>query len=134
MGFGGFCGFLINYLEVFWFEIYYFYISQTKSSLDKIFYKIVYDHIIYMCDFFGEFKWHFCRSLHGFSRDCGLHHIHCHVSKGFCFPLIKTKQNLCSLGVFTHLLNILIRRSPACSRKNINKLNVYDKKMIRVYA
>ena len=27
-----------------------------KSSLDKIFYKIVYYHIIYMCDFFGEFR------------------------------------------------------------------------------
>jgi hypothetical protein len=26
-----------------------------KSSLDKIFYKIVYHHIIYMCDFFDEF-------------------------------------------------------------------------------
>jgi len=33
-------------------EICYFYISQTKSSLDKIFYKIVYHNIIYMCDFF----------------------------------------------------------------------------------
>ena len=32
-------------------EICYFYISQMKSSLDKIFYKIVYHHIIYMCDF-----------------------------------------------------------------------------------
>ena len=32
-------------------EIYYFYISQTKSSLDKIFYKVVYHHIIYICDF-----------------------------------------------------------------------------------
>ena len=31
-------------------------ISQTKSSLDKIFYKIVYHHIIYMCDFFHEFR------------------------------------------------------------------------------
>ena len=49
-------------------EICYFYISQTKSSLDKIFYKVVYHHIIYMCNFFGEFKWLFCRSLNGFSR------------------------------------------------------------------
>ena len=32
-------------------EICYFYISQTKLSLDKIFYKVVYHHIIYMCDF-----------------------------------------------------------------------------------
>ena len=46
-------------------EICYFYISQTKSSLDKIFTTLC---IIYMCDFFGEFKRLFCRSLHGFSR------------------------------------------------------------------
>ena len=37
-------------------EIYYFCISQTKSSLDMIFYKVVYHHIIYMCDFFREFR------------------------------------------------------------------------------
>ena len=42
--------------SAFWLEICYFYISQTKSSLDKIFYKIVYHHTIYMCDFFGEFR------------------------------------------------------------------------------
>ena len=35
-------------------EICYFYISQTKSSLDKIFYKIVYHHIIYMCVFLAN--------------------------------------------------------------------------------
>ena len=35
---------------------FYFYISQTKLSLDLIFYKVVYHHIIYMCDFFDEFK------------------------------------------------------------------------------
>ena len=34
-------------------EICYFYISQTKSNLDKIFYNVVYHRIIYMCDFFG---------------------------------------------------------------------------------
>ena len=51
-----------------WFEIYYFYISQTKSSLDRIFYKVVYHHIIYMCDFFCEFRWLFYRDLHRFSR------------------------------------------------------------------
>ena len=33
-------------------EICYFYISQTKSNLDRIFYKIVYHHIIYIVDFF----------------------------------------------------------------------------------
>ena len=49
-------------------EIYYFCISQTKSSLDMIFYKVVYHHIIYMCDFFCKFRWLFCRGLHRFSR------------------------------------------------------------------
>jgi len=34
--------------------------------LDKIFYKVVYHHIIYMCDFFDEFRRLFYRSLHGF--------------------------------------------------------------------
>jgi hypothetical protein len=48
-------------------EICYFYISQIKSSLDKIFYKVVYYHIIYMYDFFGEFRRLFCRGLHEFS-------------------------------------------------------------------
>ena len=49
-------------------EICYFYISQTKLSLDKIFYKIVYHHIIYMCDFFDKFRRLFCHGLHEFSR------------------------------------------------------------------
>ena len=56
-------------------EICYFYISQTKSSLDKIFYKVVYYYIIYMFVFWGEFIWLFCRDLHGFSWSCGLHKI-----------------------------------------------------------
>ena len=55
------------------FEIYYFYISQTKSNLGKILYNIVYHHIIYMCDFFGEFRQLFCSGLHEFSRSFGLH-------------------------------------------------------------
>jgi hypothetical protein len=46
----------------------YFYISQTKSSLDNIFYKVVYHHIIYMCDFSDEFKRVFYRDLHEFSQ------------------------------------------------------------------
>ena len=54
-------------------EICYFYISQTKSSLNKIFYKVVYHHIIYMYDFFDKFRRLFCYDLHRFSRDCGLH-------------------------------------------------------------
>ena len=36
-----------------WLEICYFYISQTKSSLDKIFYKIVYHLHVW---FFNEFR------------------------------------------------------------------------------
>jgi len=54
-------------------EICYFYISQTKSSLDKIFYKGVYHHIIYMCDFFGEFRRIFSVVCMGFHEGCGLH-------------------------------------------------------------
>ena len=49
-------------------EICYFYISQTKSSLDNIFNRVVYHHIIYMCDFLFEFRRLFCHGLHGFSR------------------------------------------------------------------
>jgi len=37
----------------FWLEVCYFYISQIESSSDKIFYKVVYHHIIYIC---GEFR------------------------------------------------------------------------------
>jgi hypothetical protein len=38
-------------------SLYYFYISQTKSNLDNIFYKVVYHHIIYMYEsFFDEFR------------------------------------------------------------------------------
>jgi hypothetical protein len=42
--------------------------QQMKSSLDKKSYKDVYDHIIYMCDCFGEFKRLFvvvCIDFHG---------------------------------------------------------------------
>ena len=49
-------------------EICYFYISQTKSNLDKIFYNVVYHRIIYMCDFFGEFRRLFYHGLDEFSR------------------------------------------------------------------
>ena len=59
-------------------EIYYFYISQKKSSLDKIFCKIVYHHIIYMCDFFREFRWLFCHGLHEFLWKFSFHQIYCH--------------------------------------------------------
>ena len=45
-----------------------FVYAQTKSSLDKIFYKVVYHHINYICDFFDEFRRLFCHGLHEFSR------------------------------------------------------------------
>jgi len=35
--------------------------------LDKIFYKVVYHHIIYMCDIFDEFRQFFYCDLHEFS-------------------------------------------------------------------
>ena len=57
-------------------EICYFYISQTNSSLDKIFYKVVYHHIIYMCDFLGEFRRLFAVVYTDFHEGRGFHHIH----------------------------------------------------------
>ena len=54
-------------MDSFWLEICYFYISQTKLSLDKIFYKIVYHYIIYMCDFLVNLDDFFivvCNSFH----------------------------------------------------------------------
>ena len=48
----------------------YFYISQTKSILDKIFYKIVYHHIIYMCDFWVNLDNFFAVIYTGFHEGC----------------------------------------------------------------
>jgi len=45
----------------------FFYISQTKSNLDNIFYKLVYNHIIYMCDFLvnlDDFSAVVCTNFH----------------------------------------------------------------------
>ena len=56
-------------------QICYFYISQTKSSLDKIFYKGVYHHIIYMCDFFSEFRQFFIIIYTNFHKNYGFHQI-----------------------------------------------------------
>ena len=67
-------------------EICYFYISQTKSSLDKIFYKIVCHHIICMCNFFGKFRRLFYRGLHGFSQQAGFHSIRCQVCLAYLEP------------------------------------------------
>ena len=44
-----------------------------KSSLNKIFYKVVYHHIIYMCDFFVNLDVFFVVVYTGFHEDCGLH-------------------------------------------------------------
>jgi len=44
--------------------------------LDKIFYKVVYHYIIYMCDFFVNLDDFFCCGLHGFSQSYGLHYIY----------------------------------------------------------
>ena len=46
-----------------------------KSSLDKIFYKILYHHIIYMCDFFVNLKDFFTMICTSFHEDCGFHKI-----------------------------------------------------------
>jgi len=61
--------FLTNHLDSFlaW-NLLFLYLTN-EINLDKIFYKIVYHHIIYMCDFFCEFRWLFYRGLHGFSPD-----------------------------------------------------------------
>jgi len=54
-------------------EIYYFHISLKESSLDKIFYKIVYHHIIYMSDFLVNLDNFFVMICTGFHEDCDLH-------------------------------------------------------------
>ena len=46
-----------------------------KSSLDRIFYKIVYHRIIYICDFFVNLDDFFYRGLHKFSRKLSFHQI-----------------------------------------------------------
>ena len=56
-------------------EIYYFYISQMNSSLDKIFYKVVYHHIIYICDFFVNLDDFFTVVCTGFHKSYGFHQI-----------------------------------------------------------
>ena len=51
-----------------------------KSSLDMIFYKVVYHHIIYMCDFFVNLNDFFAVIYTGFHEHCGFHHIRSHYS------------------------------------------------------
>ena len=95
------------------------FISQTKSSLDKIFYKIVYHHIIYMCDFLCEFRRLFYHGLHGFSRSCGLHQICPHLN----YPHLPLQKKLDPIQ-FRSLENLSLYSStgyiypnyPACSK------------------
>ena len=57
-------------------EIYYFYISQTKSSLDKIFYKIVYHRISTCVIFLVNLDDFFVVIYINFHENSGLHLIH----------------------------------------------------------
>jgi hypothetical protein len=57
-------------------EICYLYISQTNSSLDKMFYKVVYYHIIYGCVFFlVNLDYFFAIVCTGFYEGCGTRYI-----------------------------------------------------------
>ena len=47
-----------------------------KSSLDKIFYKVVDHYIIYMCDFLVNLDDFFAVICTSFHEDCDLHQIH----------------------------------------------------------
>ena len=49
-----------------------------KSSLDKIFYKVVYHRIIYMCDFFMNLDNFIAVVCTGFSWSRGFHRICSH--------------------------------------------------------
>ena len=47
-----------------------------KSSLHKIFYKVVYQYIIYMCDFLVNLDDFIAVVCTGFHEDCGFHQIY----------------------------------------------------------
>ena len=51
-------------------KIYYFYILQIKSSLDKILYKVVYYYVIYMCDFLVNLNDFFAMICTDFHENC----------------------------------------------------------------
>ena len=61
--------FLTNHLDK---NLLFLYL-QTKSSLDRIFYKVVYHHIIYMCDFCVNLDDFFVVVCTGFHESCGFH-------------------------------------------------------------
>jgi hypothetical protein len=77
----------------FWLEVCYFYISQIESSSDKIFYKVVYHHIIYIC---GEFRrFFFVMVCMDFHEACDFHQIPTGELVEFCHNEAKdsTKNN-----------------------------------------
>ena len=88
-------------------EICYFYISQTKSSLDKIFYKVVYHHIIYLCDFFFNLDNFFCYDLYGLSRNFSLHQIYPLLLYIFFYNLHRTSCSIL-LPLLNNQLTILV--------------------------
>jgi hypothetical protein len=74
-------------------EICYFYILQMKSSLDKIFYKVVYHHIIYICDFLVNLDNFFAMVYMAFHERCGFHLICCLTrlleENPACYSIVK---------------------------------------------
>ena len=85
-------------------EICYFYISQTKSSLDKIFYKVVYHHIIYMCDFLVNLK-KIVVIYTSFHENCSFHQIRCrnnnHRGTDGCGDLVRMGKLHCMVWKMT---------------------------------
>ena len=71
-------------------EICYFYISQMKSSLDKIFYKVVYHLIIYMCVFFVNLNDFFTVVSISFHKNYGFHQIYFHFVSLSSYSCIYT--------------------------------------------
>ena len=59
--------FLTNHLDSFlaWNLLFLYLTNEVEFGHDIL---QGYHHIIYMCDFFSEFRWLFCRGLYGFSR------------------------------------------------------------------
>ena len=75
-----------------WLEICYFYISQIKLSLDKIFYNVVYHHIIYICDFLVNLDDFFTMVCTSFYKYYGFHYIHPLYTQLFIHSLAPKTQ------------------------------------------
>ena len=114
-------------------KICYFYILQMKSSLGRIFTSLCH-HIIYMCDFFREFRWLFCHDLHGFSRRLWF--------PAYMFPLCfhsySTIANVLTLtatieinSAWTKIMGYILFGAPRHATMNIQNLcflSSYNKK------